>query len=93
MFNRFSPVSFGSIALGAAAVTMLFAPDIALAQDLAATAGRLDTQIDALGQLFLQIMFFGGLVLFGIGIFLIYKDSKQQNQGHAKNGIIGILNW
>lgn len=31
-----------------------------------------------------------GLFLFGMGLFLLYKDQKTPNQGHAKNGFISI---
>lgn len=74
------------------ALLALAMPDMAFAQeDLTDVSERLENNITALKRLALQAMFFVGLVVFGIGIFLIYKDSKQPNQGHAKNGMIGIF--
>ena len=71
---------------------VLLMPEAAFAQeDLRQVSGRLEENITAAKSLALSAFFFVGLVIFGIGIFLIYKDSKQPNQGHAKNGMIGML--
>ena len=86
MFRLWSALPFMLLAVAA------IAPEFAFAQeDISDVSRRLEENITAMKSLALTIMFFVGLVIFGVGIFLIYKDSKQPNQGHAKNGFIGIL--
>lgn len=67
-------------------------PDLAIAQeDLSDVSDRLQENITSLKSLALSVMFLIGLVVFGVGIWLFYKDSKQANQGHAKNGFIALI--
>lgn len=70
----------------------LFVPEIAMAQEeFKDVAKRLEGNLAAGRSLALMAMFLVGLIVFGTGIYLIYKDSKQPNQDHAKKGMIGIL--
>lgn len=79
-----------ALALGTVA---LVSPNIAAAAD-AKTLGEMATSAEAniyaIKQLSLSLFYLAGLVLFGGGLFLLYKDQKTPNQGHAKNGFISI---
>ena len=82
------------LAIMAVGAISLMAPDIvnaAPASDLKGMAAAAETNINAIKALALSVFYMAGLFLFGGGLFLIYKDQKQPNQGHAKNGGISII--
>lgn len=54
-------------------------------------ASNLENQITGIASLALTIARLGGVVIFCAGLFLLYKDSKQPGQDHAKKGIIALL--
>lgn len=60
-------------------------------QDAAAVAENIEDQVLNFKSLALSIAFLLGIVLFIAGLWMLYKDSKQPGQGHAKNGLIAIL--
>jgi len=79
----------------AAGVTLglgVIVPSVAFAaNDVAALAGTLQGNIKALKELAVSVAFMLGVVLFIAGLYLIYKDSKQPGQDHAKKGFISLL--
>ena len=87
-----------AIALAIGAITLAI-PDVAhaadavtgKANDISGMAGAVEGNINAIKSLALSVFYMAGLFLFGGGLFLIYKDQKQPNQGHAKNGGISII--
>lgn len=78
-----------------AGVTALLAitPSLASAApaDIAAMATSAEGNILAVKKLIISLFYMIGVFLFGAGLFLIYKDQKQPNQGHAKNGAVSIF--
>lgn len=58
---------------------------------VAAMASSAEGNILAIKQLAMSVFYMIGLFLFGMGLFLLYKDQKTPNQGHAKNGFISIV--
>ncbi len=50
-----------------------------------------EASIKSIKSLILNLFYLAGLFLFGSGLFLLYKDQKQPNQGHAKNGAIAAF--
>lgn len=50
-----------------------------------------EKNIASIKQLAMSVFYMIGLFLFGMGLFLLYKDQKTPNQGHAKNGFISII--
>ena len=80
------------LALGACALMMN--PEVASAAtgatDIKGMAEATEANIVAIKSLAMSLFYLAGLVLFGGGLFLIYKDQKTPNQGHAKNGFISI---
>lgn len=80
---------FGAIALSAIAIMV---PDAAhaAATDIKGMANATEENISAIKQLAMSVFYMIGLFLFGMGLFLLYKDQKTPNQGHAKNGFISI---
>lgn len=59
-------------------------------KNAAELAGTLQGQIGAFVTLALQFGFLIGTVFFLAGLFLLYKDSKQPGQDHAKKGFIAL---
>lgn len=57
---------------------------------IAAMAESTEGNILAIKTLAMSVFYMIGLFLFGMGLFLLYKDQKTPNQGHAKNGFISI---
>lgn len=60
------------------------------AQNAAETAEYVEGQISSFLSLAIQAGFLVGVVLFLSGLYLLYKDSQQQGQGHAKKGFIAL---
>jgi hypothetical protein len=56
----------------------------------AAIADGITGQVGAFMKLALSIGFLFGVVLFIGGLYMLYKDSKQPGQDHAKKGFIGL---
>lgn len=83
------------LALGVGALALN--PDLANAAvqatpgTVAAMASSAEGNILAIKQLAMSVFYMIGLFLFGMGLFLLYKDQKTPNQGHAKNGFISIV--
>ncbi len=55
---------------------------------LGGIATNVQGSVQSIKSLILNLFYLAGLFLFGSGLFLLYKDQKQPNQGHAKNGAI-----
>lgn len=66
-------------------------PAYAAAQTIGEMAEKAEENIKSIKQLSLSVFYMIGLFLFGVGLFLLYKDQKTPNQGHAKNGFISIV--
>lgn len=68
-------------------------PESAMAatQTLGDMAIKTEENIKSIKQLSLSVFYMIGLFLFGAGLFLLYKDQKTPNQGHAKNGFVSII--
>ncbi|MGD1524379.1 hypothetical protein [Vibrio owensii] len=68
-------------------------PDVAFAAGKTITdiAGSAQGNFTALKELAFSFGYLVGVVLFVAGIWLVYKDSKQPGQDHAKKGFISIL--
>jgi len=81
--------AFAMASLGALAALMV--PELALAATFGDVAGTVESSVGEFKTLAIQIGFFLGIVLFVIGMFLIYKDSKESGRGHLKNGLIAIV--
>ncbi|WP_137297164.1 DUF6750 family protein [Psychromonas sp. SP041] len=47
--------------------------------------------LDAIKAFVVAIAYTGGVILFVIGLFLIYKDNKEEGRGHFKNGIYALI--
>lgn len=83
--------SFATItAVTALAVVM---PEVAMAapKDISALANTAKGNIQSIKSLAVSIAFMLGVILFIAGLYLIYKDSKQPGQDHAKKGFISII--
>jgi len=74
-----------------AGASLLFMAGFAGAADWGTVAGNVKGSVEQFKELVVQLGFFIGVVLFVIGMFLIYKDSKESGRGHLKNGIIAII--
>lgn len=84
--NKFSVGAVAAIAMGA----MLFAVDANAANDISELATTIEGNIKAVKSLVVSISYLLGVVLFAGGLYLVYKDSKQQGQDHAKKGFISL---
>lgn len=80
--------SKSAILMGVFAASM--APAMVYAADFTGTAEHVTKQIDAAKQFALAIAFMIGLFLFIMGLYGLYKDSKQPGQDHAKKGLISL---
>lgn len=83
-----------AIGVGFALAILCFNPDLAnaaSATDIKGMAEKAEGNIKAVKSLAISLFYMIGVFLFGAGLFLIYKDQKQPNQGHAKNGAISIF--
>lgn len=71
-----------------------FMPESALAAanqswgDVAASGGE---TLNAFKTLVVIAAYLLGTGLFFLGLWLIYKDGKEENRGHMKNGIIAMI--
>ena len=65
-------------------------PEFAMAADFKETAKHINGQINAAKTFALAIAFMLGLFLFIMGLYGLYKDSKQPGQDHAKKGMISL---
>lgn len=77
--------------VGVGALLAFFAVDANAASNLSQMGTQWKSQINAalgIGKLIFGLV---GFFLFAVGLFYFYKDSKQQGQGHAKNGIVALL--
>lgn len=93
LYSRFTP-SNGNLSLFAFAVALglLMIPELSFAAEtMKDVSERVEGQFTSLKSMVLAVGFFIGTVLFVSGLWLIYKDSKQPGQGHAKNGFIAML--
>ncbi|MGI2918634.1 hypothetical protein [Vibrio parahaemolyticus] len=81
------------LGLGLLAGFALLAPDVAFAnvKDAGEAAKNIEGNIQAIKSMIMSFFYLVGLVLVGVGLFLFYKDNKQPNQGHAKNGLVSLL--
>lgn len=73
-----------------ALATFLLA-DPASAASFGDVAGNVEKSVANFKILAVQIGFFLGIILFVIGLFMIYKDTKEPGRGHLKNGIIAMI--
>lgn len=81
---------FALVAVVGAAALISADPAMAQSGDLMDAAERLGKTADAFKKMVLAVIYMIGIGLLGLGCWLVYKDSKQPNQGHAKTGIIAI---
>ncbi|MFS1430224.1 DUF6750 family protein [Vibrio splendidus] len=84
----------GAMQFGIMAIGLLAAlhPDTAWAVKDAGTAAKnIESNIVFMKSLALSIFSLAGVVLVGMGLFLFYKENKQPNQGHAKNGFVAVI--
>ena len=92
--NPQSAKKFFPVFMGLFVIFSILAPETAHAAT-ATTLGGLFTNIKANFSSFKNLAFsFGylmGVILFVSGIWLVYKDSKQPGQDHAKKGGIALL--
>lgn len=79
--------------LVAFSLILVASPNLAFASvsTIGEMAGIVESNIKAIKSTMLSVFYMIGLVLVGAGLFNIYKDQKQPNQGHAKNGMISFL--
>jgi len=81
-----------SVALASVAALGLMVAEPSFAEGgFGQVASTVEQSVDDFKTLAVQIGFFLGIVLFVIGMFLIYKDSKESGRGHLKNGLIAIV--
>lgn len=83
-----------SLAIAGAILTAgVLIPDVAHAApaDITALSNTVEGNIEGIKKLAVSIAFMFGLILFIGGLYLIYKDSKQPGQDHAKKGFISII--
>lgn len=77
-----------------AALGMLVAasttPAIAQSKNAADIATNITGQVGAFMKLAISVGYLFGVVLFVFGLYMLYKDSNQPGQGHAKKGFIGL---
>lgn len=86
---RINKKLLGFTALAVMALT--FSDSSMAASTLGEMATSAETNIQAIKKLAMSVFYMIGLFLFGMGLFLLYKDQKTPNQGHAKNGFISIV--
>jgi hypothetical protein len=66
-------------------------PEMAMAASFGDVAGNVEESVGSFKTLVVQVGFFMGIVLFVVGLFMIYRDSKEPGRGHLKNGIIAMI--
>lgn len=66
-------------------------PEMAMAATFGDVADNVKGSVGSFKTLVVQVGFFMGIVLFVIGLFMIYRDSKEPGRGHLKNGIIAMV--
>ena len=66
-------------------------PEMAMAVSFGDVAGNVEDSVGSFKTLVVQVGFFMGIVLFVVGLFMIYRDSKEPGRGHLKNGIIAMV--
>lgn len=75
-------------------VGIMLVPDFAYAAEAKTLGGLSDNikgQFTSLKEMAFSFGYLAGVFLFVGGIYLIYKDSKQPGQDHAKKGFISML--
>ncbi|MGD1524378.1 DUF6750 family protein [Vibrio owensii] len=76
------------------AVAIMLVPELAHASEATSIGGLADNikgNFKALKELAFSFGYLVGVVLFVGGIYLVYKDSKQPGQDHAKKGFISMM--
>jgi hypothetical protein len=73
-----------------ALIIAIATPGMALAADITTWTEHLGGQINSAKEFALAIAFMIGLFLFIMGLYGLYKDSKQPGQDHAKKGMISL---
>lgn len=84
------PRGIGFLTTFGAILGVAFVGDAMAAQDAADLAENVMDQLSAIENLLLALFFLVGVVLFGTGLYLFWKDSKETGRGHAKNGAIAL---
>jgi len=88
-----SKVAF--ISRGIVAVAFSFLPHAAFSASGYGTAGAAAEGLAEEGESFIRLIIIlaaiAGLICFLVGAFMLYKDSKQPNQGHGKSAFIGFV--
>jgi hypothetical protein len=74
-----------------ALMSFFLVPEMAMAATFGDVAGNIEGSVGSFKTLVVQIGFFMGIVLFVIGLFMIYRDSKEPGRGHLKNGLIAMI--
>jgi hypothetical protein len=77
------------IAVMASMVAFLM-PEVAMAASFGDVAKNVEGSVGNFKTLVVQVGFFMGIVLFVIGLFMIYRDSKEPGRGHLKNGLVAM---
>lgn len=78
------------LGLTAVALMGIISPSV-FAVDAGTLATNIGGNISGIKSLIVDFAFLAGVILFVSGLFLVYKDSKQPGQDHAKKGMIAIL--
>lgn len=75
------------------AMTMVLIPEIAYAEatSWAGVAKEGATTLNAFKKLIVIGAYLFGTGLFVAGLWLIYKDGKEENRGHMKNGVTALI--
>lgn len=60
-------------------------------QDFAAASTKWSNQINGFKSFALILAALLGVVLFVLGLWLLYKESKQPGQGNGKNGFVAMF--
>lgn len=84
--NKYAMSVLSAVALGA----MMFSIDANAANDVANLAETIQGNIKAVKSLIVSASYMVGVFLFAGGLYMIYKDSKQPGQDHAKKGFISL---
>lgn len=90
--KNFGKYTSFAVATAVASLAVIM-PEIAVAgpADITALANTAKGNIQSIKSLAISIAFMLGVILFIAGLYLIYKDSKQPGQDHAKKGFISII--
>lgn len=73
-------------------LTLAFFPEVASASDSWADVAESGAEtMNAVKTLIVIGAYLAGTGLFMLGLWLIYKDGKEENRGHMKNGMIAMV--